>query len=129
MENSTYIKVAFFDLGETLVTKDKSQPAGTEKWIWIPGAQELLTRLRNRDVRLGVISNTGDLKLPQLVEIMPQGLMDFFEKDLIILSGEVNAEKPKPEPSKEADPKIFQIAVERTGLDGGRCLFCTEELF
>ena len=43
-----------------------------------------------------------------------------FEPQLIILSSEVRIEKP--------DPRIFQLAVQKTRLPARECLFCTEDL-
>jgi len=111
--NLPSIRAAFFDLGDTLVVSaDRS---------WVPGAKAALTELRARGLRLGVISNTGDLSRAQLTQLLPA---DFdwaaFDPKLVILSAEVGVEKPSPE--------IFQRAVAEAGVAAAACLFCTENL-
>lgn len=106
-------RTVFFDLGDTLVIRsDRS---------WVPGAKETLAALRDRGLRLGVISNTADLSREGLCQLLPP---DFswatFDPDLVILSSEVGVEKP--------DPEIFRRAVAAAGGAAGECLFCTEEL-
>jgi FMN phosphatase YigB (HAD superfamily) len=92
--SATTIKVIFFDLGETLVTRGRA---------WVPGAQAALAELRRRRVRLGIISNTGRLTRRAVFETLP---VDFdpltFEEQLTIFSSEAGVEKP--------DPRIFQLA-------------------
>jgi FMN phosphatase YigB (HAD superfamily) len=105
------IKVAFFDLGGTLVGANRD---------WIPGAKETLFKIRGRNIRLGLISNTAALSRPQILELLPEDFdITLFEKELIIFSSEVNIEKP--------DPQIFRLAIQRTHVEPGKCLFCTEE--
>src|SRR3954451_6275124 len=106
-------RVVFFDLGETLVhTPDRS---------WIPGAQAVLAAARAAGLRLGVISNTGDLSRVELAALLPA---DFdwgaFEDALVILSSEAGVEKPSPE--------IFRKAADASGGPPSACLFCTEDL-
>ncbi|HEX4612910.1 MAG TPA: HAD hydrolase-like protein [Urbifossiella sp.] len=105
------IRVVFFDLGDTLVVSaDRS---------WVPGAKAVLAELGSRGLRLGVISNTGDLSRDQLTPLLPA---DFdwavFDSRLVILSAEVGAEKPAP--------GIFRRAVAAAGGAAAECLFCTE---
>lgn len=104
------VKVVFFDLGETLVTQNRK---------WVTGAKALLEVLRNRNLRLGIISNTGNMTKNQLAAELPADF-DFavFEKELVILSAETGFKKP--------DPKIFQLAVNKSGAAAGECLFVTE---
>ncbi|MEO6719022.1 MAG: HAD hydrolase-like protein [Ferruginibacter sp.] len=103
-------KVIFFDIGDTLVSSTKT---------WLPGALELISKLKQDNLRLGIISNTGQLNRDQLAQLLPA---DFswskFEKDLIILSSEVNTEKPQIE--------IFKLATHRSGIDPHFSLFCSE---
>ena len=111
MNDTTFIKVAFFDLGGTLIGNDRH---------WIPGAQETLARLSEKQVRLGIISNTSTLSRPEILELLPEDLdLGIFEEGLIIFSSEVHFAKP--------NPKIFQLAIERAGVQPAKCLFCTEE--
>jgi FMN phosphatase YigB (HAD superfamily) len=111
MNDTTFIKVAFFDLGGTLIGTDRN---------WIPGAQETLARLSEKQVRLGIISNTGALSRPEILQLLPEDLdLGIFEEGLVIFSSEVHLAKP--------DPKIFRLAIERARMQPAKCLFCTEE--
>jgi beta-phosphoglucomutase len=110
--NLPTVRVVFFDLGETLVrTADRS---------WVPGAKAVLASARAAGLRVGVISNTGDLTRAQLAAVLPA---DFdwgaFEPGLVILSAEVGSEKPSP--------RIFLAAAAAAGVPS-ECLFCTEDL-
>ena len=112
MADSGFLKVVFFDLGETLVTQGKA---------WVPGAKNLLAQLSGKGVRLGVISNTGDLARPDILKLLPADFdLNLFESKLILFSSEVHVEKPAP--------AIFQLAIKRAGVPSGKCLFCTEDL-
>ena len=105
-------KVIFFDLGDTLV--DSKRPE------WTPGAREVLAQLHGV-ARLGVISNTGDLTRDKLAALLPADFdWGLFDADLVLLSGEVGIEKP--------DPRLFRLAVEKSGEPGNRCLYCSENL-
>lgn len=106
------LKVIFFDLGETLLTKDKQL---------IMGVKTMLAALRQKGIRLGIISNTGNLTRTELVKTLPAGLnLGMFEEQLIILSSEVSVEKP--------NLQIFRLALAKTGINAEECLFCTEDL-
>ncbi len=109
-DSGTTALVVFFDLGGTLVT------AHSRKWI--PGAQAVLAALREKGVRLGILSNTAELDRKGLEKILPPGFdWSVFEEDLIVLSSEVGVEKP--------DPRIFKLALDRAG--GTRAVFCAED--
>jgi len=111
MSDTNFIKVAFFDLGGTLVANNRD---------WILGAQGTLARLSEKQVRLGVISNTGDLSRPAILDLLPEDLdLGIFEEGLIIFSSEVHVAKP--------DPEIFRLAIRQAGVQPAECLFCTEE--
>lgn len=70
-----------------------------------PGAVDILERLRNAGVRLGIISNWDDT-LPNVLERL--GIADFFE--VCVVSCEVGYEKPHA--------RIFEIAAERLPVNG-----------
>jgi len=107
--------VIYFDLGDTLV--DNSSPTN-----WILGAHDAIDLLRQRGLRLGLISNTGTLTRQQLIEMLPPDFdLGLFDESLIILSSEVGVEKPAFD--------IFRLAVAKSCVAACRCLFCTEELF
>lgn len=106
------IKVVFFDLGETLLTRRRE---------FVSGAQAVLAELRRRQVRLGIISNTGEMTRRLIMETLPRDFdLASFEERLVIFSSEVGVQKP--------DPRIFRLAVERASLPAEGCLFCTENL-
>jgi putative hydrolase of the HAD superfamily len=107
--------VIYFDLGDTLV--DNSNPAS-----WLPGAHDAIDLLRQKGLRLGLISNTGDLTRQQLIAMLPPDFdLSQFDESLIILSSEVGVEKPALD--------IFRLAVTKSCVVARRCLFCTEDLF
>lgn len=104
------IGVAYFDLGETLVTQTRQ---------WVEGAQATLEELRRRGLRLGIISNTGQLTRDELASRLPLNF-DFgrFEEPLILLSSEIGVQKP--------ELAIFLTAVQRAGVPPSSVVFCTE---
>ena len=106
------VKAVFFDLGATLVVSD---PIG-----WNEGAKAALVALRALDVRVGIISNTGDMTRDQLLPMLPADF-DFsrFDADLVLLSSEVGVAKPLP--------GIFELAVTRAGVPAEQCLYCSED--
>lgn len=111
MSDNNFIEVAFFDLGNTLIDGNRN---------WLPGAEKTLAELSEKNIRLGVISNTAALSRPEILQILPENFNQIpFEKKLLIFSSEVHLVKP--------DRKIFRLAVEQAGVAPGKCLFCTEE--
>ena len=111
MDTTARIQVAFFDVGGTLVGNSRD---------WIPEAQGTLDALREKGVRLGLISNTGDLSRPAILNLLPVDFdLGLFDDELILFSSEVNIAKP--------DPAIFQLAIMRAKVSARQCLFCTEE--
>lgn len=68
-----------------------------------PGARELLSELKQRGIKLGVISNWSD-RLQVLLERTE--LADFF--DVVVCSAAEKMEKP--------DPNLFHLALERLGV-------------
>ena len=108
------IRVIFFDLGDTLVTKSPR--------AWLPEAQALLKSLRQAGFRLGIISNTGNLATrAAILNLLPKDFdLAAFEEKLVLFSSEVKKEKP--------DPLIFEEAVKRAGVPANQCLFCTEDI-
>jgi FMN phosphatase YigB (HAD superfamily) len=105
--------VVFFDLGMTLVGKDTTK--------WVPGAKALLQQLGAANLRLGVISNTGNLSRAELQSRLPADFdWDIFDPTLILLSSEVGVEKPSLD--------IFRLAISRAGVSAAQCLYCSEDL-
>ena len=104
-------KVVFFDIGQTLCTKTE----------WLPGAKELVVKLRTAGVRVGVLSNTGDWTRDQLQERLP-GDFDFshFDEDLVLLSSETGIPKPAI--------GAFLLAVQHGGHSPWETLFVGETI-
>ncbi|MDJ0945591.1 MAG: HAD family hydrolase [Kiloniellales bacterium] len=101
----------FFDIGDTLV-------GGSS---WMPGARDCLGALSTAGLPLGLISNTGNLTRPQLAAGLPGDFsFDDFRPALVLLSSEVNVEKP--------DPAIFRLAVGRAAVPPEDCVFVGENL-
>lgn len=124
------IRVVFFDLGDTLVRKVAVSPAGVQ-FAWIPGARELIARLRAAGARIGLISNTADLTRTRLLQLLPSDFsFDLFDEKLVLLSSETDIAKP--------DPRVFRLAVQRAlnlsdlsfklRIDPPECLFVGEDL-
>ena len=107
------VSTIFFDLGDTLVRPDVR--------AWVPGAKATLEALKAKSIRLGIISNTGDLSRSQLSARLPEDFrFETFEAQLILLSSEVRVEKPSPE--------IFATAVSSANVEASKCLYCGEKL-
>ena len=109
---NTEIQAVFFDIGDTLVRGAQS---------WIPGAKEFLGQISSTNLRLGLISNTGNLNRNELESHLPSDF-DFqdFEDKLILLSSEVGIEKP--------DIRIFLQAVTKAAVPPWTCIFVGEKL-
>jgi putative hydrolase of the HAD superfamily len=78
-----------------------------ERWRAWDDVRPAFERLRDRGVRVGVISN-WDRRLPGLLEGL--GLTDIVE--VVVSSADVGLRKP--------DPRIFEMACERLGVQAGR---------
>jgi FMN phosphatase YigB (HAD superfamily) len=107
------IQAIFFDLGETLVTSPRR---------WLPGAQALLASLKQKGIRLGIISNTGNLAPRQaILDILPTDFdMNLFEPALVLFSSEAGIKKPRKE--------IFAKAVSLVRIPASQCLYCSENI-
>jgi FMN phosphatase YigB (HAD superfamily) len=110
---NTAVKLIFFDLGDTLVKVPRT---------WLPGAKALLNSLKAKGLRLGIISNTGELPDRQaILDLLPADFdINLFDASIILFSSEVDLEKP----SKE----IFAEAVRRANLPAAQCLYCSENI-
>ena len=105
------IEVVFFDIGDTLVSKKR----------WLPGAREFIGKLKEKKIRIGLISNTGDLSREAIQKLLP-GDFDFaiFEEGLTLLSSEIGIKKPSL--------GIFSLAVQHAGVSPWNTLFIGESL-
>jgi hypothetical protein len=115
------IAVVFFDLGGTLGSPSLSPPpihlVGFEVFDF---TLPVLDELRDRGLRLGVISNTGEDDGPAVDAVLERaGIRDFFEPSLRIYSRDVGMSKDSP--------RIFLLAAERAGESASRCMFVGED--
>ena len=99
------IAVIFFDLGDTLGSAELSPPPSHLKAFHVfPFVPDVLNRCRERGLRLGIISNTGDEKSPAVDAVLSSAqILDFFEDGLRIYSGDVDLRKD--------NPAIFRLAA------------------
>lgn len=78
--------------------------ARADAWQLYPDVLDTLETLRQRGLRLGVVSN-WDERLPRLLERL--GLAPFF--DVVVTSSSVGVEKP--------NPRIFRHCLEHLGVE------------
>jgi HAD superfamily hydrolase (TIGR01549 family) len=81
-----------------------------------PGAREVLTTLRERDLTLGVLSNRSK---PFGDELAQLDIADFF--NFALSAGEVGVWKPRPE--------IFQAALERAGVGPDAAIYIGDNYY
>ena len=106
--------VVFFDIGETTLTR---QPNGT--FAWISEAKIAVETLQSKGVRIGLISNTGTETRSSLASIFPTGFFGQFDSQLIVLSSEVQVEKPAL--------GIFYHALKLAQIPASHCMFVVEK--
>ncbi|PKO23258.1 MAG: hypothetical protein CVU38_05000 [Chloroflexi bacterium HGW-Chloroflexi-1] len=83
-----------------------------------PGAREVLTQLRDRGLRLGVISNTLQPGRYLDEALARRGIFDFFP--VRIYSSEVGVAKPHP--------AIFRAALDALGVSAAAALYVGDRL-
>jgi len=88
-----------------------------DAWTLVPGTRQAFETLRDRGMRLGVISN-WDKRLRETLEGI--GLLELFEPELIKISHEVGFEKPHD--------AMFEAARESAGVDPARILHVGDSL-
>jgi Fungalysin metallopeptidase (M36)/Peptidase family M28 len=117
------ISCILFDLGDTLGTAVFSaSPVRLIRFDVFPFVPSLLKSLRDRGLRLGIISNTGDMSGAEVDAVLaPTGIRDDFEPALRIYSTDVGLTKDSP--------AIFRLAAQRVDLaeTPQRCLFVGED--
>lgn len=123
MSNSN-IGSIFFDIGDTLATA--SFPAGGSNLVLtaLPGVITVLKKLRDRSIRLGVISNTPDSFTTAMMaqSLKNAGLLEFFLPELLIYSSVIGLKKDSV--------TIFCFAADRAGFahDRNKCIFVGENV-
>ncbi|MGB7789946.1 MAG: M20/M25/M40 family metallo-hydrolase [Terrimicrobiaceae bacterium] len=116
------ISAIFFDLGDTLGVPVLSVDHRLERFEPFQFAQPVLKELRERAMRLGVISNTGEEPGARMNEVLGEcALLGFFEPTLLVYSKDAGLKKDSP--------KIFQHAAKAAGLaeTPEHCLFVGED--
>ena len=102
-------KVVFFDIGNTIVGKKQ----------WLPGAKEFIAALKAKNVRVGLLSNTGDMDRESLEKLLPEDFdFGYFEESLVMLSSETGVEKPKL--------GAFSLAVQHSNCSPWETMFLGE---
>jgi bacterial leucyl aminopeptidase len=118
------VKIIFFDLGDTLGQAVLSPPpVHLVDFDVFPFVGDLLTRLRARGLRLGIISNTGSDSGAQVDGILARaGILDHFDPALRIYSQDIGLKKDSPQ--------IFLEAAARAGEEHepASCLFVGEDV-
>ena len=120
-DTASRITVVFFDLGETLGRPDLSPPpihlVGFDLFDF---TKHVLEQLRDRGLRLGVISNTGEDDGTVVDAVLDRAeIRDFFEPALRIYSRDVGMRKDSP--------RIFLLAADRAGEPPNHCMFVGED--
>ncbi len=112
-----YFEVLFLEAGLTGEQFQEVAPILYERhqqvglWIWLrPWTRPVLRQLKDAGYRMSVVSN-ADGRVKQWLE--RKGLAPFM--DTVIDSQVVGVEKP--------DPRIFEIALDRTGLTAKESLY------
>jgi putative hydrolase of the HAD superfamily len=87
----------------------------SQGWVLFPETLEVLQELKNRELKLGVISNF-DNRIYTVMESLH--IRHFF--DVVVLSSETGYSKP--------DPEIFQAAIDAVGFPVSDILFVGDTL-
>lgn len=110
----------FFDLGDTLVRPSFDGAPPRLRFTPLDFAAALLARLGAAGHRLGIISNTGDLPAAEVDAALAEiGLLDAFDPELRIYSGDF------PDLEEKPAPDLFEEAMHRAGA--GEDLFFVGE--
>src|ERR1044071_7654002 len=111
MQTQPQDDTVFFDLGATLVDPVVSPDGEFAGLKPMPEVAAGLKRMRDAKLRLGIISNSGNIDGKRLREALAKDkLLDFFDPRLVLFSGEVGTDKSTPE--------IFRIAAARARENG-----------
>ena len=83
-----------------------------------PGVPELLSDLRRKGVRLGVV--THGLSVKQAEKLVRLKLVDYFDPHAIFISDEIGINKP--------NPKLYQTALRSLGLEASQAMYVGDNL-
>jgi putative hydrolase of the HAD superfamily len=98
------------DFSSELSDEFRSVLGEVESWVPYPDAVPTLEAARNRDFKLGLISNATELARRVLRNLDMERFFDF-----VVISEEVGVRKP--------DPRIFQMALKMANTRPERSLF------
>jgi leucyl aminopeptidase len=114
------IDVVFFDIGDTLGVprfSTSGQPISLEVF---PYVRDVLTRLRQNRLRLGVISNTGSAPGQTISAMLDAaGVLAAFEPQLLLFSSDIGMTKETP--------AIFTRAAKIAGAAPAECMYVGED--
>ena len=106
--------VIFFDIGQTLATARLDAHGRLIGFTVLPGVLGALAALQARELRMGIISDRGDIPRPTVIqELDRSGLLNFFDQQIIIFE-----EKKSPAP--------FKTAANTAGVSPSECYFVGE---
>jgi bacterial leucyl aminopeptidase len=106
--------VIFFDIGQTLATARLDANGRLIGFTVLPGVLEALAGLRERSLRMGIISDRGGISADTVtLELERSGLLNFFDPQLIIFA-------------KKNSPAPFSRAAEAAGVPPPECYFVGE---
>ena len=105
----------FFDIGDTLATPVFENSTGQLiNFNVLPHVMETLETLKKRALRMGIISNAGNIKAEEVNNLLDAcGLLGFFDPAIVIYR-------------KKDSPEIFAEAARQAGAKPEECLFVGE---
>ncbi|PSB05126.1 M20/M25/M40 family metallo-hydrolase [Merismopedia glauca] len=117
MNNQNKLTV-FFDIGDTLGTAKILPPPPhyrLEKLEVYAYIQDILQGLKNRDIRLGIISNIGEDSPENVARVFREAQIDEFFNPELLVYGAKNS------------PEIFNLAAQKAGNNPEECVFVGED--
>ena len=121
--NKNLNHVVLFDIGNTLGIPRILPPSyKLERLDIYPYISPILEKLKDRNIRLGIISNTNNETANNINRVLEEAeILNFFEPELLFYSSVIGLEKNSP--------KIFNLAAERAKKfdTPEHCLFVGED--
>jgi len=119
-KNSAAVTAVFFDIGATLADPVRNSDGTLQTFNALPGVAAALRRMSRAGLTLGIISDTGAFDTASVrTALSAAGLLQFFPKELVFLSGDVHLDK--------SSPLIFRLASERAHVRPDKCLFVGDD--
>ena len=113
------LRAVLFAWGQTLVEVRSDETVERPDLTLAATTHALLEALRNRGLKLGLVSNASDP--PEILhrDLEEMGLAERL--DVAVFSSEVGRRKP--------DPAIFETALEALGVQAGDAMFVGDRLY